>query len=154
MNSMLLRKLEALFYDENTHLVEVLDKTGAHWDASGKTRGYGIVIIELNGLRFGIPLRSHIWKGNKHCFITKDRKGLDYSKAVLLAKADYVSNVPFQIPNDEIKKLRDKEHIIGKQFGKYVERYVKYASEDPPSMVLQREYRFSTLVNYHVELGI
>ncbi|MBU4630932.1 hypothetical protein HRJ41_26005 (plasmid) [Pseudomonas sp. BF61] len=151
---MLLRKLETLFYDENTHLVEVLDKSGAHWDSSGKTRGYGIVIIELNGLRFGIPLRSRIRPANKHCFITTDRKGLDYSKAVLLAKDEYVSNVPFHIPNDEIKKLRDSEHIIGKQFGKYVERYVKYAKADPTATVLQREYLYSTLVNYHVELGI
>jgi protein AbiQ len=79
---------------------------------------------------------------------------LDYSKAVLLAKDDYVSNVPFQIPNDEIKLLRDGEHIIAKQFSKYVERYIKYAKQGPNASVLQREYRFSTLVNYHVELGI
>ncbi|MGH8350032.1 MAG: hypothetical protein ACRES5_26235, partial [Pseudomonas sp.] len=105
-------------------------------------------------LRFGIPLRSRIRPANKHCFITTDRKGLDYSKAVLLAKDEYVSNVPFQIPNEEIKKLRDSAHIIAKQFGKYVERYVKYAKEDPPASVLQREYLYSTLVNYHAELGI
>lgn len=150
---MLLRKLENLFYDENTHLVEVLDKTEAEWTAA-KTRGYGIVIIELKGLQFGIPLRSTINRRNKHCFITKERKGLDYSKAVLLAKAEYVSDVPFQIPTDELKSIRDNEHKIAQQFGKYVERYIKYAKEDPRASVLSREYLYSTLVNYHAELGI
>ncbi|ARQ77072.1 hypothetical protein B6D87_23100 (plasmid) [Pseudomonas fragi] len=150
---MLLRKLETLFYDENTHLVEVLDKTGDHWDAV-KTRGYGIVVIELDGLKFGIPLRSHIHPRNKHCFITTERKGLDYSKAVLLAKDEYISDVPFQIPNDEIKKLRDSAYVIGKQFSKYVARYVRYTKEDPTASVLKREYLYSTLVNYHAELGI
>lgn len=150
---MLLRKLENLFYDENTHLVEVLDKTGEQWEP-GKTRGYGVVVIELNGLRFGIPLRSHINPRNKHCFITKERKGLDYSKAVLLPKDDYISSVPFQIPQDEIQKIREDEHKIGKQFSKYVERYVKYVKTNPEASVLRIEYRFSTLVNYHAELGI
>jgi len=150
---MLLRKLENLFYDENTHLVEVLDKTDDRWDAV-KTRGYGIVIIELKGLRFGIPLRSHIHPRNKHCFLTTERKGLDYSKAVLLAKDEYVSSVPFQIPNDEIGKIRDNEYKIGKQFGKYVERYVQYMKKDPTLSVLRIEYRYSTLINYHTELEI
>ncbi|ATX62886.1 hypothetical protein [Yersinia hibernica] len=48
-----IKKLEDAFYIENKHLVEVLDKRGNAW-ASDKTRGYGIVLVEIVGLRFGI----------------------------------------------------------------------------------------------------
>lgn len=153
---MQLRKLDNLFYDENAHLIEVLDKAAGHWDGE-KTRGYGIVVIELHGLKFGIPLRSKL-RTRKHCFVTVEsmtmRKGLDYAKAVLLSKDDYIADATFQIPPAEFRKLRDSQFKISKQFSKYVDRYVKLCTEDPQSTVLQREYGFSTLVNYHVELGI
>jgi len=69
---MLLQKLESLFFEENTHLVEVLDKQEGVWDGE-KERGYGILIITHNSLRFGIPLRSHI--KHKACFITTGTNG-------------------------------------------------------------------------------
>ncbi|MCL8300879.1 MULTISPECIES: type III toxin-antitoxin system TenpIN family toxin [Pseudomonas] len=150
------RKLDNLFYEENTHLVEVLDKAAGQW-VEEKVRGYGIVVIEFRGLKFGIPLRSNL-RSRKHCFVTaktvREIKGLDYGKAVLLSKEDYVSDAIFQIPPAEFKKLRDGSFHISQQFGKYVERYVQLSIEEPQSTVLTREYRFSTLVNYRVELGI
>lgn len=154
---MQLRKLEDRFYEENTHLLEVMDKNTGVWD-DNKTRGYGVLVIELNSLRFGIPLRSNIPSSSKHCFFSKkdpnDRKGLDFEKAVLLPKDEYVSALPFQIPRAELVKYRDNEYVIWKKFSKYVDRYVKLCTENPGSSVLKHEYRYSTLVNYHVELGI
>jgi len=154
---MQLRKLEDRFYEENTHLREVMDKNAGVWD-DNKARGYGILVIELNGLRFGIPLRSNIPRSSKHCFFSKkdadDRKGLDFEKAVLLPKDEYVSTLPFHIPRTELAKIRDNEYVIWKKFSKYVDRYVKLCTEIPGSNVLQHEYRYSTLVNYHVELGV
>lgn len=162
---MLVRKLEELFYTENAHLVEVMDKDRATggW-AEDKTRGYGIVVIDMQSLRFGIPLRSNIPRGNKHSFITKQfrdtrkgvevRKGLDFTKAVLLVRDDYVSNVTFQIPVDELKILRDNEYIIGQKFEKYVVQYVEHTKSGTRASMLAREYGYSTLKNYHPELGI
>lgn len=158
---MLVRKLEDLFYEENVHLHEVMDKdkTTGNWN-DDKTRGYGIVVIDLQNLKFGIPLRSHIPRGNKHCFITKEtrdgrvRKGLDFTKAVLLLKDEYVSNVTFNIPVDELKTLRDNEYIISKKFDKYVVQYVEHTRNGTRVSMLVREYGFSTLRNYHSELGI
>ena len=147
---MQLKKLEELFYEENKHLVEVLDKDrDGNWDGN-KTRGYGIAVCEHKGLRFGIPLRTKI----KHdcCFKTKDDKGLDYSKAVLLLKDSYISKNPFVIPQEEHVKILDKSHHIQKMFSKYVEIYVKGHQKNDANIL--RYYRYSTLQNYHAELGI
>ncbi|MGP8269254.1 MAG: type III toxin-antitoxin system TenpIN family toxin [Terracidiphilus sp.] len=149
---MLIHKLEEVFYKENSHLVEVLDKAPSTntW-AAGKERGYGIVICEHNGLRFGIPLRSRLHE-RASGYRTVDDKGLDYGKAVLLTKGAYVSSIPFKIPSNEYKILQSKEFIIIQQFSKYIERYIK-AHKKPDQNIL-RKYRFSTLQNYHSELGI
>ncbi len=50
-----LRTLTDQFYADNKGLQEALDGSN-----DGKVRGYGIVVIDLNGLVFGIPLRSHL----------------------------------------------------------------------------------------------
>lgn len=90
---MRLKKLTESFYRDNTHLIEALDLKDGHW-VRGKTRGYGIAIITIKGLTFGIPLRSNI----KHsgAYITKrakrefeTNKGLDFSKALLLKQDSY-----------------------------------------------------------------
>ncbi|WP_414616557.1 type III toxin-antitoxin system TenpIN family toxin [Stenotrophomonas muris] len=147
---MLLLKLEALFFQENAHLVEVLDKNkSGEWDGE-KERGYGIAVISHNGLRFGIPLRSHI--SHHYCYRTSDTKGLDYTKAVLLKKDTYISDRPFMIPSDEYVKIKDRSHHISNQFGKYVDKYVDGVKKADKHVLYG--YRFSTLQNYHAELGV
>ncbi len=146
---MLIQKLEDAFFDENKHLVEVLDKKNGVWDEE-KKRGYGIVLISLDNLRFGIPLRSHI--AHRACFTTSGTKGLDYSKSVLLLKDEYISASPFKIPEPEYVKIKDRTVFIGKQFSKYVDRYIYAVGKDDQNIL--RHYRFSTLQNYHAELGI
>lgn len=147
-----LRKLEDIFYTENTHLVEVLDKNHLGVWNSGKIRGYGVVICDYNGLRFGIPLRSRVHPKNNFCFKTVGDKGLDFTKAVLLEKDEYISPNPFTIPRAEHTKIIDKAHHITSKFSKYVERYVLAVSR--PDANILREYSFSTLQNYHTHLGV
>lgn len=149
VQEMLIQKLEDLFFEENTHLVEVLDKRQGKWDGE-KKRGYGILLIELKNLRFGIPLRSHI--NHQSCFKTTADKGLDFSKAVLLVKDDYISEAPFMIPADEFIKIKDRTHFIQGKFSKYVDKYVKSVQRQDANAL--RSYRFSTLCNYHSELGL
>lgn len=146
---MLIQKLEDIFFDENGHLAEVLDKRKGQWDGE-KKRGYGILLIEHNNLRFGIPLRSHI--SHKFCFKTLGDKGLDFSKAVLLAKDEYISTSPFMIPSDEFVKIKDRTHFIQGKFSKYVEKYVSSIQKQDANAL--NSYRFSTLKNYHAELGL
>jgi protein AbiQ len=145
-----LKKLEDLFYQENSHLVEVLDKDHTNNWTPRKQRGYGIVVCEVDGLRFGIPLRSHL--KHKHGQKTVGDKGIDYSKAVLLTKDSYISSQPFLIPDNEHRILQSKEHWITQQFSKYVQRYIKGRTKNDLNIL--REYRFSTLQNYHTELGV
>ncbi|MDQ1063631.1 hypothetical protein [Stenotrophomonas sp. SORGH_AS_0282] len=148
--AMLILKLEPLFFQENTHLVEVMDKNKrGQWDGE-KERGYGIAVISYRNLRFGIPLRSNI--AHNYCFKTSEGKGLDYTKAVLLQKDGYISDQPFVIPVDEYVKIKDRAHFISDKFGKYVEKYVGGFSKADQHVL--RGYRFSTLQNYHSELGL
>lgn len=145
---MKISKLLPVFYHNNNHLSETLDGNGTPGE---KNRGYGIVVIEINNnLRFGIPLRSHL--RHKHGFKTIGDKGLDYSKAVLIGNAVFIGQ-PFTIPRDEYIKIKDREHFITSRFQKYVERYIVLANRGDTN-ALQQSYRYTTLVNYHAELGI
>lgn len=144
-----IKKLEDAFYSENSHLVEVMDKQGNAW-TSDKTRGYGIVVVEIVGLRFGIPLRSNA--NHKQCYNFSGNKALDYSKAVLLMKDEYISDVPFKIPDEEFLIIQKKSFFITKQFTKYVERYIEAVKQGDDNKL--KTYRFSTLQNYHAELKL
>lgn len=147
-----LKKLKNLFYEENAHLVEVMDKNAAGEWTGDKTRGYGIVVIETGDLRFGIPLRSGI--KHRHAFMTVKggNKGLDYTKAVLLLKDEYISESAFKIPEVEFILIKEKSHHIIGEFTKYVERYKKGITNSDENIL--RAYQFSTLQNYHNELGL
>jgi protein AbiQ len=144
-------KLKDEFFERNTNLVESLHH-GIKGDvAAGKSRGYGVVTIRLEGgLLFGIPLRSHI--KHKAAFITEGTKGLDYSKAVLITNSDHVSQDPFTIPQQEYVKIADRELHIRERFEKYVKKYIKGATSGDKNIL--NEYRYSTMQNYHAELKI
>ncbi|MDC9615869.1 hypothetical protein PSI19_18740 [Xenorhabdus khoisanae] len=128
---MKLRKLDQAFYDENSHLIQAIDNEDGKW-IPGKTRGHGIIVININQLTFAIPLRTSI-KHNAAYITQKSNqkgikgKGLDYSKALL---------------------------IITKKFEKYVEKYIKAVKKKDKHVLNSLEYRFTTLQNYHNQLGI
>lgn len=144
-----LRKLTDVFYQNNMHLVEVLDKQKGCW-TSHKTRGYGILICEYKRLTFGLPLRSRIM--HPACFRTKGQAGLDYSKAVLITRPEYVAEVSFKIPFEEYKRILTREMQIKKEFSKYIEHY-RHGVLNKLSYISQ-DYKYSTLCNYHVELEL
>lgn len=137
---MKLAKLEQVFFTQNAHLVEVLHKQ----------RGYGIVVISVaGGLTFGIPLRSHIKHGA--CFRTVGDAGLDYSKALMITDPAHLGG-SFKIPPNEYVKIADREIFITQRFEKYVEKYISGVRKNDANIL--REYQYSTLQNYHVELQV
>lgn len=138
-----IKKLTPRFYQENQHLKEVLDKN----------RGYGLTIVSFNGLRFGIPIRTNIHKGNNYCFRTIENGGLDYQKAVLLIDDEYISPVTFMVKQEEYEKINEHEHFINIHFEKYVKLYIK-AHIKNDQRVINREFKYSTLMNYHAQLGL
>ena len=157
-----LKKLDSSFYQNNPVVLEALDFDAENnsWLVDGKVRGHGIVQIQLHSLTFAIPVRSHI--RHDDCYVIERDKGrndirgmgLDYSKAILITDPAYVSADIFLLKNKKAAKNHlSKEAHITKQFSKYVERYVKAVSKNDKN-ILRRDYRFSTLINYHNELGL
>lgn len=157
-----LKKLDTSFYTDNPTLIQALDydsKTN-QWNGS-KIRGHGIVAITINNLTFAIPVRSYI--KHKASFIlevdraNKDIKGmgLDYSKAMLIRDQNHITSNVFLLRNKESgKKLVGKEAHITSQFQKYVERYILAFKKGDKRILNSLEYRFTTLINYHKELGL
>lgn len=143
-----LRTLTDQFYADNKGLQEALDGSN-----DGKVRGYGIVVIDLNGLMFGIPLRSHL--NHKFGFVSERsegvKKGLDYTKALLIQKEEYVSRA-YKIPAPEFIHINDNKEKIQEDFNKFVNRYIEAHVKNDENIL--RNYRYSTLKNYHKELGL
>lgn len=143
-----LRSLTDQFYNDNQGLEEALDGSNR-----GKVRGYGIVVIDIKGLTFGIPLRSHL--NHKFGFVSErsdeGNKGLDYTKALLIQKDEYIARA-YKIPTLEFTHLNDNKEKIQNDFIKFVERYVEAIKKGDQNVL--RNYRYSTLKNYHKELGI
>ncbi|MCK5898750.1 MAG: hypothetical protein KAG06_06735 [Methylococcales bacterium] len=153
---MKLKKLDPSFYPRNTHLIEALDNVNGKWQ-QGKVRGYGVVVIDVQHLRFAIPLRSNIKHKAAYITVKSDQKsskgkGLDFSKALLISQLNYISDVPFKIPANEHKKLQDKTVFITKKFERYVQYYIKALKLKDQNILKSPEYRYSTLKNYHETL--
>jgi protein AbiQ len=81
-------------------------------------------------------------------------KGLDFSKALLITKDSYISAFPFKIPSNQHKNLLNKEYFISQKFQKYILKYVKAVHNKDKNILNSKEYRFTTLINFHDRLGI
>jgi protein AbiQ len=148
------------FYAENSHLVEILDKDKRTGVITDKGRGYGVLLVDVKGYKFAIPLRSTMHINHRDNFTTrihvvdgeKVRHGLDYSKAVIIHESRYVSSAPFFLEDrSDYIKIKNAEHRIIPAFEKYVNKYIKAVQEQDRNIL--RRYRYSTLQNYHNELG-
>ncbi len=148
------RQLTSDFYKDN-QLVEMLDK------GIDKGRGYGVLLVDVKGVKFAIPVRSKMHINHKFCFTTRIyedkgkrvRHGLDYSKAVIIKEKRYVSQSQFFLENrNDYNKINRRQHHIKSEFEKYIEKYIKAVQNDDQNIL--REYRYSTLQNYHDELNL
>ena len=81
--------------------------------------------------------------------------GLDYAKALLIHDESYVSEEIFLLKSKAAgRKLIGKEKHITEQFEQYVEKYIKALKNKDKNILNSKEYRHTTLVNYHSELSI
>lgn len=164
-----LKKLNDVFYLDNPVVEQALDFDSAtrswmRYDQDGveKVRGHGVVQIQINNLTFAIPVRSNI-KHNECLLLevnrSQDRRvkgmGLDYSKALLIRDSSHVSDDPFVLRSKAAgKKLVGKAEHVAKRFNLYVAKYVKAVRDGNRNILNSDEYRYTTLINYHAEIGL
>ena len=120
-------------------------------EAMDKDRPHAVVVVDVNRLRFAIPLRTQLT--HKQGFKTINNAGLDYTKALLIFDDKDISRDIKLKSVDEFKRINEHEHKIRAAFTKYVNRYVA-ARQTWDDNIIGTNYRYSTLVNYHKELGL
>jgi len=143
-------RLSAAFYTQFNHCKEILTK---------ENRPYYVLLLELDGLTYAIPLRSHIT--HCYCFIADksngQNSGIDYSKAVVITdSAKYIDPTPVTIRQHEFNVLKQREYLIKKKFSSYVALYKKeiLRRHKNPALPVSSLCRYSTLKHFHKELGL
>jgi protein AbiQ len=143
-------RLSAAFYEKFSQCEEILNK---------EERPYYVLLLEMDGLTYAIPLRSHVT--HTYCFIadnsTGQKSGLDYSKTVVITDtAKYINPVHVTIRQHEYNVLKQHEYLIKKEFSAYLASYKKEIRrrQKNPSLPVSALCRFSSLKYFHSELGL
>lgn len=109
---MKLKILSKDFYDTYGKCREILKKSN---------RPYACLTIELDGILFAIPFRHHI--RHNYAFHTLGEAGLDYSKAVVISEARFLSEDRPTIESAEFAIIKREEQKIRYKFAQYVNQY-------------------------------
>jgi len=143
-------RLSAKFYAKFNYCEEILTKN---------KRPYYVLLLELDGMTYAIPLRSHI--KHPYCYISDNsngqNKGLDYSKSIVIDNlAEYIDPTPVTIRQHEYNVLKKQEYNIKKQFSSYVALYKKEIRRRKKNQSLPVSLLccYSTLKYFHKELGL
>lgn len=109
------------------------------------TRPYIQVYVEIDSVKFALPLRSHI-KHNHVVWTDKENGcGIDLSKAVVISDEKYIDhNSTPQLRQNEFNALKGKDPIIKSRFKNYIEKYKK-AKEDLSDIDNKNLHDYSTL---------
>lgn len=118
-----------------------------------RLRPYVMLIVQIDNLTFALPLRSHI--KHSYAFITDEINscGVDYSKAVVISKSEYIDNKRQpRIRSNEYKVLVSKERTVTQEFINYLADYKKAVKERANRT--SYTYKYCTLQYFHKELGL
>ncbi|WP_066715705.1 type III toxin-antitoxin system TenpIN family toxin [Clostridium sp. Marseille-P299] len=143
------------FFMMNENLEEMLDPR----DIVKQTlRQYLFLNVKYRDNNILIPLRSDIPKNNlKICYPvpsrTRPNAGLDYRKMLIINDDEYIEKPEEQrLANSQLKIITDNYETIKSAAIKYVNGYIKAAKKNRERK--DYDYKFSTLHNFHEELGI
>ena len=142
-------RLSAVFYEQFGLHEEIL---------TNEKRPYYVLLLELDNLTFAIPLRSNIT--HAYSFIVDNsagqKKGLDYSKAVVITDNQYIDSNTVTIRQNENNIYKQREYLIKKQFFSYVARYKKEVRRrlKTPALPVSLLCLYSSLKHFHKELGL
>lgn len=161
-NSLYFHLLTQDYFDTYRNLDEFQEDT---------SRGHGVMILDINNLLVAVPLRSGISEklaGAQHVFpyttyLRSDGKRclkvLDFSKLMIISEnhIDYTKVYHFKDSDEKKFYLRNSNRIFTR-VKNYVRKYINICSrieqgESITPRTLQ-SYKYSTLRNFHKELGI
>lgn len=134
-------------------------------------RGHGVMILGINDRMIAIPLRSGIsekLRNSRHVFpyTTYERsdgrrllKALDFSKLTIIEKRhiDYLRIYHFKDIEEKKFYLRNSNRIftrVKNYVQKYIDICLKIENHERVSDMTLKPYKYSTLRNFHSELGI
>lgn len=110
-----------------------------------KTRPYIQVCVEINGVKFAIPLRSDIHHPHVLWTDKENHCGVDFSKAVVITDNIYIDTVREpHLRQNEFDALRGKDFKIKQKMEKYIKRY-KRAKEKPDDPINKTLLKYSAL---------
>jgi len=136
--------LSSDFYERHQNDSEILKKP---------LRPYIVLLVKIDGVDFGLPLRSHI--KHKFAFITnvESKSGIDYTKAVVLGANDINQKDIPRIRSLEHNALKGKEIRLERGMRNFIETYKK-ALLKPEIEINRIILNNSALQYFHKELGI
>lgn len=110
-----------------------------------KTRPYIQIYVEVNGIKFAIPLRSDIHHPHVLWTDKQNHCGVDFSKSVVILDEKYIDTTSEpHLRQKEFNALRGKDFKIKTKLQKYIEKY-KQAKEEPDKPINKLLLRYSTL---------
>lgn len=131
-------KLSESFYNKYKELPEILHK---------ESRPYYCLELRIDKTIYAIPLRHNI--SHQYAFHTLGKAGIDFSKAVIINDAKYVSPESPRIDSREWRVLNSNEDQIIKGFLQYLRLYRKAVKKTGiPKYDLIRKY--STLQYFEI----
>lgn len=130
------------FYAQYAGCKEILRK---------QNRPYVCLSVYVDGICFAIPFRHHISHG--WAFITYDRCGLDYTKAVVLSDTRFIGQYGAVIEQTEFNRIKSRENAIARGMAKYLRAY-KNAVKYPQNPRYRNILSASALQYFHQELGL
>ena len=121
------------------------------------SRTYIEMVVEIDGNKFALPLRTNI--RHNYCYKfkntgrdTQSSTGIDFTKAVIVNDEKYIG-VSTTIDNKEYVELMNKFYFVIKKFCNYLQGYIDYRRNGGDEFTA-RKYQFTTLQYFERELGI
>jgi protein AbiQ len=143
-------RLTSAFYVFYANCAEMLVK---------KDRPYYVCVLELDGICYALPLRTHIT--HPFCFSAAgydgQKSGLDFSKAVVITDREkFIDPDPVTIRQNEFDVLKKQKHLISERFTSYVNLYKKEILRriKNPTLPITAVCRYSSLQYFHDILGL
>lgn len=145
------------YFNKNSHLVEMLDAGNVNKQSQ---RNYIFLGFEYNGNTLLVPLRSNIpdiTKLGKVAYKvpseSRPNAGLDYRKILIVNDINDIEEPKYtKLAVSQQKIISNNFSIIKNEVINYIDGYIKSVNKNRHKR--DKKYCFSTLHNFHNELGI